>query len=32
LAANPLVGSLQTANALWDMARKQYGALLPMLK
>ena len=31
LAANPLVGSQARAQALWDLARVQYGKLLPML-
>lgn len=31
LTANPLVANRQTATALWDLACKQYGSLLPML-
>jgi 6-phospho-beta-glucosidase len=31
LAANPLVGTVSRAEALWVLARVQYGALLPML-
>lgn len=31
LAANPLVGSTATAEALWKLAQAQYGALLPVL-
>lgn len=31
LAANPLVGGQARAQALWDLARVQYGKLLPML-
>jgi 6-phospho-beta-glucosidase len=31
LAANPLVGTTSRAEALWALARVQYGALLPML-
>lgn len=30
LEANPLVGTKPTAKALWDLARKQYGSLLPV--
>jgi 6-phospho-beta-glucosidase len=31
LAANPLVGTASRAEALWALARVQYGSLLPML-
>ena len=31
LAANPLVGTTAQAEALWALARVQYGSLLPML-
>ena len=31
LEANPLVGTTPRALALWQLARKQYGALLPVL-
>lgn len=31
LEANPLVGTKPKATALWELARKQYGALIPVL-
>jgi alpha-galactosidase/6-phospho-beta-glucosidase family protein len=31
LAANPLVGGRERAQALWQLACAQYGKLLPML-